>query len=327
MKKFMKGCAITALILVLIGVLLGIAAGSMHGRAAMEKAVETMTGGRLHLRLGGNEWGLMTEDGTTWNGFSNGNVLNGDGFYDIDESVIFDDSFDVLKGNVKKYSLGSDVESLKLEIGGGELVLKQADGTEFYLEARDAQKLQSYVKNGTLYVKSAMKGITFSASDHCKIVLFVPAGFPFDKVEAAIGAGVIELGELTADKVELEVGAGQITAENLTTKTLHMNVGVGDVDIASMQAEKLEAEVGLGHIALSGDISQKSKIECGMGGVEMNLSGAEEDFDYDIECAMGNVEIGNDSYSGLAHEKHVDNGADKKMDIECAMGSVEVSFE
>ena len=53
MKRFMKGCAITALIFVVLGLILGIVAGNARGRIAIQDAVEAITGGRVRLQLGG----------------------------------------------------------------------------------------------------------------------------------------------------------------------------------------------------------------------------------------------------------------------------------
>ena len=64
-----------------------------------------------------------------------------------------------------------------------------------------------------------------------------------------------------------------------------------------------------------------------MGAMELNLAGSEEDFNYTIEAAMGNVSVGGVDYSGIGQDRTIKNSADKNMNIECAMGNIEVDFE
>ena len=49
MKKFMKGCAITALVFGALGFILGMAGSAMAGRASIAEAVRNATGGRVHM--------------------------------------------------------------------------------------------------------------------------------------------------------------------------------------------------------------------------------------------------------------------------------------
>ena len=63
-----------------------------------------------------------------------------------------------------------------------------------------------------------------------------------------------------------------------------------------------------------------------MGNAELYLDGCMEDYNYEIECATGNVEIDDESFSGLAAERVINNDADAVMNIECSMGNVTVGF-
>ena len=46
-----------------------------------------------------------------------------------------------------------------------------------------------------------------------------------------------------------------------------------------------------------------------------------------MECGVGNLDVGSDSYSGLGREKSISNkGADRKLNLECGMGNISVDF-
>ncbi|MBR2401832.1 MAG: hypothetical protein IKB01_03530 [Lachnospiraceae bacterium] len=64
-----------------------------------------------------------------------------------------------------------------------------------------------------------------------------------------------------------------------------------------------------------------------MGDMTYDLEGSIKDHNYDVECAMGNVTVGNKSYSGIASDKKIDNNSNSDFNLECSMGNISVSFE
>ena len=60
--------------------------------------------------------------------------------------------------------------------------------------------------------------------------------------------------------------------------------------------------------------------------VERQANLKQKDYNYDLDCGIGEIRCGDDSFSGFGREKSIDNGADKKMDIDCGIGSINVAF-
>ncbi len=328
MKKFMKGCGMTALILILLGLLLAMVARSVRGKIAIEIAiedvVESVTGGRVHMNLSDwDNWGI-----TTGEEFLSdlGAEINEEINYSIKDSMIFDDDFEILKGDIEKYSVGKDILELDVEVGGCSFEIKTSEDANFYLEAEKTKKFQGYVDDQILYIKGTMNTSVIDDLGDCEITLYVPEGYRFDKVDMELGAGQMVLGDLSVGEAHLEVGAGQITTSSIQADDLEITVGMGELLAKDMQVKNLEAEVDMGHLYAEGDITQSAKLECAMGSIEMELTGAWEDFNYNLECGMGNLEVGDDTYSGLATEKQISNVASKQMDVECAMGNIEIDF-
>jgi len=56
------------------------------------------------------------------------------------------------------------------------------------------------------------------------------------------------------------------------------------------------------------------------------LNSREQDHNYEMECAAGNLQAGSHSISGLAGDKSVNNGSDSTYTLECAMGNMKVTF-
>lgn len=319
MKKFMKGCAITALVLLIVGFVMAIVAGTVEGATTVKDVVSSVTGGKVHVNLGdfGNDegWGIFFgEDNSTVN-------------YDITKNMIFDKAYDIFYGDVEKYAVGSDITAMDIEAGGCVFRFRESKDDKFYVEATGTGKFQCFVRNNTLFVKTTRTLIKWNDYDDCEVVLYIPANTHFEQVDIELGAGALQIKDIEADKIQLEVGAGQIEADYLQTDHCEVKVGMGEILINDMLVKKMDAEVGMGHLMLDGTILGNADVECSMGAIEMQLTGAEEDFNYKLEAAMGDVSIGGSDYSGLAHERTVKNGADKNMSIECAMGSIEVDFE
>lgn len=321
MKKFMKGCAITAAVLCLLGLLLAIAGGTARGSDIISEVVQKVTGGRVHVDFGDvKDWGVTIADTI--------DTIDSGVNYDINDQSIFAHSQKIYKGDVAKYSLGKGIENLDIEVGGCILEARASSDDNFYIEAEKAYKFQGYVEGSTLYVKASNGAKTWNRMGSCTITLYIPEGFTFGTVEMEMGAGVLEFDDLRAgDFVYLTAGAGQIVIDSIQSSQVELEVGAGEIKLKGMEVGELEAEVGMGNFEARGIITGQAEIKCAMGNVDLRLAGSEKNYNYSVECAMGNIDIGGHSYSGLSKKTDIDNGAGNDIDLNCAMGNVTVSFE
>lgn len=318
MKKFMKGCAITALVLLALGALMASIAGSVRGRTAINDVVEAVTGGRVHLNFDGI-W--------NWN-------LSADGLmdamdtvnYEIGDSVSFREEYEILQGDIEKYSLGHDFSSLDIEVGGCAFETKPSPDDNFYVEVKRAGKFQAYVEDGVLYVIEMTSSWNTGSDKNCKMVFYLPEKYCFDSVRMELGAGTLKLGGLQAEEVSLTVGAGQIVLEEVNAARLELGIGAGQIEVKRMDVEELDAGVGMGELTAEGAVGSSAVIDCSMGNVEIKLDGSREDFNYEIDGAMGNVDIGRESYGGFSQSKSIDNGADKTIQVSSSMGNITLRF-
>ena len=92
-------------------------------------------------------------------------------------------------------------------------------------------------------------------------------------------------------------------------------------------AREADLEIGTGSMTFADLSARKTDGECGLGELDLTLTGTQENYNYDLECGVGNLDVGSDSYSGLGREKSISNkGADRKLDLECGMGNISVDF-
>lgn len=346
MKRFMKGCGITALIFAALGFVLAMAGGSIAGRSAIADAVESATGGRVHMNpYSWWGWGINVSDGLIdapiadmvplqvseeagqsvdygWDGSAE--EPGGDYTAVQDQDPMFSHKYDVITGSREKYCPGDGIQNLDIEIGGCAFYTQESDDENIWLEVMNVHRFQAYVKGDTLHIKAKSAGV--SDLSEGEIILYLPDGYGLTDVDMEMGAGNFFFTDLNVTKVSLEVGAGQVEIQNLVATDMDVSVGAGYVWISNMQVTELDVEVGMGVFSADGAVNGNVDVECSMGNVEMTLEGSEQDFNYSLEVGMGTIQLNDNTYGGLAEERDINNHAAKEMDIECSMGNVAIMF-
>lgn len=109
-------------------------------------------------------------------------------------------------------------------------------------------------------------------------------------------------------KIEMDLGASEASIDRLTADTLEIEVGAGEGNIYELDVKNLDAEVGVGILNLE-------------------MRGKKTDYDYHIECGIGEIQIGESSYGGFGAEKKITNkGAVRQMDVTCGIGEIDIEF-
>ena len=106
---------------------------------------------------------------------------------------------------------------------------------------------------------------------------------------------------------------GAVTIENsgsLNIKEADFTVGVGTADISELQVENL-------------------KGSCGMGDMELTLTRKAADYNYELKCGLGNLELDDSMETSITSgNKQITNeAAVKNIKLDCGMGNVQVEFE
>lgn len=221
---------------------------------------------------------------------------------EIDES----DSKEAAGTNGEIY-LFDGVSKLDLSIRTGELYLKEYNGNEIKVEVsgKDREKVRVGQEGDTLVLESIGR-----VQDR-EITVSYPKKTEFEDVSLEVAAGTINLDDdFYAKKLKVSVAAGEFLNDGaVTAEKADISVGTGNVDLDNLNVQKLEAD-------------------CGIGNIDLDINGKELDYDYEISCSAGEIDIGDSSYSGIGHEKKISNpGASGKMDLDCGVGNITVDFE
>lgn len=303
----MKFCFVLALVLIVVGGFF-----YMLGRRA---------GGRQNMDE------LLTEIGGGWVDFDWEDHIGFTG-YDLDDVSMFHESYTVWKGDVEKQMIcQGSVEELNLQIGGSMVEVRNSQDGNIYIEGSSLGKMQAYVEEDVLYVKSVRPANLMEEIKNSSITLYLPEGCTLGRLDLSLGAGQLKLGNMAVQDMTASVGAGQLLLTNVTLDALEVSLGAGELRTQDVTVQSLTASIDAGNMDFTGAINESAEISCSMGNVNMSLTGNKQEFNYQLSCVAGNMEVDGDVYGGAAVDRFIDNGADKYIEISCSMGSVEVDFQ
>ncbi len=338
MKKFMKGCLITALILFIFGVVLYGVFGVLGGFGQLK----AMNGQAFNL------WGHQMR--LAYSGYGTWYITDGDS----DEKV-FDwpeggNSIEDSEKEKTEYN-ASDIRNLEIECGGNNLVIQESEDDYIWVAREsDAWPVRYKLQGGTFSLYSEKNWRWWDSwrwGERTKrtVYLYLPKGMTLDSINLEIGAGALDCMALEADEIDVEVDAGAAVMQSLKGKEVELHVNAGGMEVSEVTAEELSAETGAGSLVIGnfsadeislnasagsleadGKIGRNADIECGAGTISMNLQGAETDYDYELECSIGEICIGGNEYSGLSSEKTIRNGGRGVLDVECSVGNIIINF-
>ena len=209
-----------------------------------------------------------------------------------------------------------------MEISANTLALKIVPGESdaIILSGSNRDKMNCYIEDNCLYLeeknhKPIQKG--------GEIVLTVPESMDWKKIEIDAQAAYVALQDFSAEEMEFSAGAGSIEASGLQTKKLILSAEAGAITVTDSEAAELEADAEAGVLRFSGSITDMVDADAELGNIVLNLSQSEDDFDYEIDSDLGNVE-----FDGVSMENFVIcNKASGKMKLDSSMGNIEIYFE
>lgn len=224
----------------------------------------------------------------------------------------------------------SEIEDLNITIGGGTCTISESNDDEFHIIADSEGEYQYYTKGNTFYVhgfqQKNLNNISHALNDH-HIEIQIPEDFEFENVTLEVGAGEMTLDKIICEKdISLEVGAGDITIHYLVSKDADFEVGAGNLYINDGSLKEASFEVGLGNLTYTGNVTNDLKASCGMGNIELFLKENQKDHNYHVSCAMGNITLGSNNYSGAALEQKLDYDAKYTYTLDCTMGNIDVIY-
>lgn len=195
-----------------------------------------------------------------------------------------------------------DIENLKIDVQNAEIkifAVEEAVNFNYFsntsndISKKDGSTLK-LVDNNTM-------------GDKVELELFIPIGI-LKEIEIDAAAGAIVADKIVADNISIEIKTASVQVDELiVTEEAELQMNAGEMIIGYFDGPKLD-------------------LECDMGAIMVVCSGNEKDYNYNLECNMGNVQINQETYSGVGENIRVNNGGEKSIKAECAMGEIRLEF-
>ena len=210
----------------------------------------------------------------------------------------------------------------KMEISANTLALKIVPGESdaIILSGSNRDKMNCYIEDNCLYLEEKNHKPLQKSGE---IVLTVPESMDWKKIEIDVEAAYVALQNFSVEEMEFSADAGSIEASGLQMKKLILSVEAGAITLTDSEAAELEADAEAGAIRFSGSITDRVDADAELGNIILKLSQSKDDFDYEIDSDLGNVE-----FDGISVENSVIcNKASGKMNLDSSMGNIEIYFE
>ena len=273
MKRFIKICALTGLILLLAGI--GIT------------SVSAALGGRYSSYLPRRIWSMVWDDDDYmdhgWNDDFSDTWNSGKGWVSWTEDTLRPD------GNHDQ-DPGAFSSTRKLDIDVDKCILRvyeKEDISQIEVNVNDKYNAtQCYMDQDTLKIKREQK---HRRGEDIRIEVLVPTDYEFDKISVDIGAAECQFSQIHTNKLDIDTGVGAVTFTGTVAGDVELETGVGDVTLNLANPEQdynYRIECGVGTIRVGGSsytmLSHETHInnsapynmelECGVGSITVNFS-------------------------------------------------------
>lgn len=327
-------------------------AGCLVAAGILITTIGVWSGGYYRVREWVESGELSWNFGWYWRGFTR-------------KHMVFDSNYPVYEGDVDKTRVPGteNPERMLLDIGGGTVEFKTSEDGNYYFSSENAIKFQCYMKGDALYV---IMDYTMNVTNKNHIVtVWIPGNQTYREISFDVGSGDIHAQELSADNIKFDVGSGEILVQEMKADDISFDVGSGEIRTQALNADDIridvgsgavtvsqmetrnltvdigsgqvtledstvkdfaDIEVGVGQVDYTGSIMGNLDAGCSVGAMYFKLTGSKEDHNYEVDCSMGSVTVGSESFGGVAASRSIQYGAASNFDLNCSIGEISITF-
>ncbi|WP_343209719.1 DUF4097 family beta strand repeat-containing protein [Anaerolentibacter hominis] len=228
-------------------------------------------------------------------------------------------------------------ESLTVDIDAGEVIIESGD--EFRVSASyiSESDFRVWSEDGVFYVSDTqtewnrgfrlLPFIRLGRAPEIRIT--VPKDLILAEVEINIGAGSVKARNMDIGQLNVETGAGEFKGKDITVRNSgSISVDVGSAKLENFSGNNVELNCNVGSIRMDGDLTGTTEASCDMGEIKLELTRRESDYNYQVDCDMGNVIINNHKRSGFGNDwSNYSRERAHNLNLDCNLGSIRVETE
>ena len=209
----------------------------------------------------------------------------------------------------------SNIKNINIDVGSTNMIIKKGDILS--IDADNVSKEFKIKEQGnTLSIKE--KKITiFGNKKSSHTTITIPSSL--NNLSIDIGAGKLELSDITSNNFSLNQGAGKVVITNLISNNTTIDGGAGELHITSSKLQNLDLDLGAGKCYYNGILLGNNKIDQGVGELILDLQN--DDYKFKVEKGLGSITVNGNSYS---EDFEVGEGTNI-IDIDGGVGSININ--
>ena len=194
------------------------------------------------------------------------------------------------------------IKALEVDMQNAQITIFATENTEEIFYDSNKEKLIAKVEGSVLKLEDHS-----SLQDNVELKLYIPVGI-LKEIDIEAVNGNLVADKIMADNVSIEMDNAAVQIDELiVTNQAELQMNAGQMMVGYYEGKILDTE-------------------CDMGSIMVVCSGKQSDYNYRLECSMGQIQIGKDSYSGMGNELKLHNGSEKSIQAECALGEIILEF-
>lgn len=197
---------------------------------------------------------------------------------------------------------------------------------------------------------------THSDDSEFLYTITIPSDAKLETAKLSVAAGELTVfDKISADYVTLSIGAGDASVQEIDAKELNFKVNAGDGTIKKLQiSDKCHAEVNAGKLTLGDDedftasqilinnltgktaagdmticgrLTGNCDLTCSTGDVDVLLDGIPQNYNFNTNSNLGDIDIENDVHDNRNHSDHSsETEIYGDIKLKCNMGDLSVEF-
>lgn len=212
------------------------------------------------------------------------------------------------------------ISKLDINVGATNFTIKQ--GEELKVETNN-KNIVIEQANEELRIKEKNTKWHFNRKLESELIIYIPENFEFNTVNMEMGAGKIEINNLTANNLILQLGAGKTDINKLVVKNMaEIDGGAGEIQIKASKLNNLDFDLGVGEVKLEAEITGKSDIDAGVGSLNIHLLGEKDSYRLHANKGVGSFSIDGNT---VKDDTYYGDGANF-IDIDGGVGEIKVKF-
>lgn len=196
----------------------------------------------------------------------------------------------------------SGMKRLEVDVQNAQIIILSKEDSNDIIYYCDGKRNIAKVEGTTLRLKDET-----NIKNKIYLEIHVPVGV-LKEIEIEAMNGTLTVDRLVADNVSIEIDNASVQIEELVvTNKAELQINAGQMVVGYYSGEGLETE-------------------CAMGSIMVVCEGKPDDYNFELECGIGNVRVGENNYSGIGNDFKINNKSPKYINAECGMGEIILEF-